>query len=314
MSDRSSALAPRFSVVIPTCRRNDALARCLNRLMPGEQTLPAEDYEVIVSDDGPDANDARLLVEHTYPWARWVQGPKHGPGQNRNHGAKQARGEWLVFTDDDCLPEPGWLAGYAARIDERATGSSCPRVFEGKTVSDTGGQPMDLRFTAPTNEEGGLLWSCNFAIERTAFSGDGRVRRGVSVSLLRSWKTWTCACAWTTGARNTRSSSAAVVDHPPRPVGPLLNTVRSQEAAWYLAKKRGVKVAQIGPRPATYLRIYVHRLRRCRGGEGFSLGDVAFAGPAAYDVALSTILAVEVSAVEGVMLVVTQVKRVSFRL
>lgn len=61
----------------------------------------------------------------------------------------------------------------------------------------------------------------------------------------------------------------AVVDHPPRPVGPLLNTVRSQEAAWYLAKKRGITVAEIGPRPMAYLRIYVHRLRRCRGVRDF---------------------------------------------
>lgn len=41
-----------FSVVIPTCRRNDLLAKCLDRLAPGQQTLSPDQYEVIVTDDG----------------------------------------------------------------------------------------------------------------------------------------------------------------------------------------------------------------------------------------------------------------------
>ncbi len=259
MSDRpSSAAVPRFSVVIPTCRRNDALARCLNRLMPGEQTLPATDYEVIVSDDGPDANNARLLVENTYPWARWVAGPKHGPGQNRNHGAWQARGEWLAFIDDDCMPEAGWLAGFAARI------GGGPRVFEGKTSSDTGGKPMDVRLTAPTNDEGGLLWSCNFAIERRLFTEMRGFDEGFPYPFF-DLEDVDFRLRLDDRGETYPFVPEAEVEHPPRPVGPLINVVRSQEAAWYLARKRGVKVAEIGPRPVMYLRIYKHRLRRCRG-------------------------------------------------
>ncbi|MFM6077529.1 MAG: glycosyltransferase, partial [Dolichospermum sp.] len=41
-----------FSVIIPTYHRNDLLVKCLNCLTPGVQTLPADQYEVIVSDDG----------------------------------------------------------------------------------------------------------------------------------------------------------------------------------------------------------------------------------------------------------------------
>jgi hypothetical protein len=41
-----------ITVVIPTCRRPDVLVQCLDRLAPGAQTLPADRYEVIVTDDG----------------------------------------------------------------------------------------------------------------------------------------------------------------------------------------------------------------------------------------------------------------------
>ena len=38
------------------------------------------------------------------------------PAQARNRGARQARGEVLVFTDADCLPRPDWLAVLAERF------------------------------------------------------------------------------------------------------------------------------------------------------------------------------------------------------
>ena len=89
---------PRFSVVIPTCRRNDALAACLDCLADGAQTLPARGYEVIVADDAPDGQNARAMVAERFPWAHWVAGPGKGPAANRNRGAAEARGAWLAFT------------------------------------------------------------------------------------------------------------------------------------------------------------------------------------------------------------------------
>jgi glycosyltransferase involved in cell wall biosynthesis len=104
-----------ISVVIPTRHRNKALAECLQRLAPGVQTLPADGYEVIVTDDGS-VTTAEVLVRERFPWARWTAGPRRGPAANRNHGASVARGDCLAFTDDDCLPSPGWLAAFAAAM------------------------------------------------------------------------------------------------------------------------------------------------------------------------------------------------------
>jgi GT2 family glycosyltransferase len=156
--------SPRFSVIVPTRDRNDLLALCLARLAPGAQTIPIEQYEVIVTDDSVN-EAARSLVSSTYPWARWVAGPRKGPAANRNNGASSAKGELVVFIDDDCLPEHDVLAGYTAALRPDVA------VYEGKiTCRDGITSPMQ---TAPENPTGGTLWSCNFAMRRDAFSRVG---------------------------------------------------------------------------------------------------------------------------------------------
>src|SRR5207247_5933459 len=120
-----------FSVVIPTCERNDLVARCLERLAPGAQRFSADRYEVIVTDDGGGTTAERMIAER-YPWAKWVAGPRRGPAANRNHGGRLARGNWLAFTDDDCLPSPQWLAAFA---DVIGSGSS---IYEGQTTCTAG--------------------------------------------------------------------------------------------------------------------------------------------------------------------------------
>lgn len=126
-----SSTSIQISVVIPTCHRNDLLALCLERLAPGTQTLPADRYEVIVTDDGT-RSTVESLVRERFPWAQWVAGPCNGPAANRNNGVRLARGEWVAFTDDDCLPSPHWLAGYVQALDSAAS------VYEGKTTYEAG--------------------------------------------------------------------------------------------------------------------------------------------------------------------------------
>ncbi|MFM2061301.1 MAG: hypothetical protein RLZZ507_971 [Cyanobacteriota bacterium] len=156
----------KFSVIIPTYHRNDLLAQCLNCLAPSVQTLPADEYEVIVTDDGSQTT-AQEMIKQDYPWAKWVAGPRKGPAANRNNGAKYAQGEWLAFTDDDCLPDPQWLEGYAKAIFDEP---DC-LVFEGRTYVDR--PRRSLAETAPTNETGGCLWSCNFAVKKQLFEALG---------------------------------------------------------------------------------------------------------------------------------------------
>lgn len=158
----------RFSVIIPTCHRNERLARCLARLAPGAQTIDASEYEVIVTDDGKQTT-AEAMIREQFPWARWVAGPGRGPAANRNNGARHARGPWLVFTDDDCVPAPGWLAGYRDALDQGDAGAE---VFEGKTTCEQG--IRTVLDEAPVNLTGGGFPSCNLMVSKPTFERVGR--------------------------------------------------------------------------------------------------------------------------------------------
>lgn len=105
--------AVRVSVVIPTCGRPRLLQRCLNALV--EQSLPPEDYEIIVVDDGhSDETEALVakVLEQTQgrPVLRYLrpEGTK-GPAGARNRGWRVARAPVIAFTDDDTIPDRDWL-------------------------------------------------------------------------------------------------------------------------------------------------------------------------------------------------------------
>jgi GT2 family glycosyltransferase len=149
-----------FSVVIPTCNRPDMLAETLSCLKPQKHADgDGLNYEVVVSDDS-EGNETERMLQRDFPWVNYVRGPRQGPAANRNCGAGQAHSEWLVFTDDDCLPQPRWLNAFASHRIQND-------VLEGKTLADRPRERFDE--DAPINETGGYLWSCNFAVRRSVF-------------------------------------------------------------------------------------------------------------------------------------------------
>lgn len=258
-----SVRPPRFSVVVPTCRRNDALARCLNRLMADRQEFPFDQFEVVVADDGPVEDNARLLVTHTYPWARWVAGPRRGPAANRNRGASQARGRWLAFTDDDCLPQPGWLSSFAKRLD--SPGGDKLRVLEGRTTAGEG-TPRGPRYTSPVNEYGGLMWSCNFAVERRFFFELGGFDERFPFPHLEDVD---LRLRLDDRQEPYPFVPEALVEHPPRPESSARSWVRSRESAFYLAQKRRVPLAAVHFGPYFYLRGHYNTFRDSRNAGDF---------------------------------------------
>lgn len=151
-----------LSVIIPTFKRRETLSVCLKHLAPEIQDLSPDLFEVIVTDDAL-SNDSSESLSRDFPWVIYKRGPQKGPAANRNSGAKSARGEWLIFLDDDCLPQPSFLSAYIEAIKENPDYS----VFEGRTLAERPKTRLDEE--APINDHGGFLWSCNFLIKRTLF-------------------------------------------------------------------------------------------------------------------------------------------------
>ena len=94
----------RATVIIPTYNGAARISPCLRALcfMAG-----AEDVELLVVDDG--STDGTAAVAASFPGVRVLSQANAGPAAARNFGAREASSDILLFTDDDCVPQPGWL-------------------------------------------------------------------------------------------------------------------------------------------------------------------------------------------------------------
>lgn len=108
-------MQPFFSIIIPTYARPAQLAECLQALVRIE--YPRERFEVIVVDDGSSV-PPRPVVERFSGSLnlRFLTQTHAGPAAARNSGAAQAQGQFLAFTDDDCVPAQDWLRTLASRV------------------------------------------------------------------------------------------------------------------------------------------------------------------------------------------------------
>ena len=109
--------APAVSVIVPVYRQWELVPGLLACLVA--QSLGPERFEILlVNNAAPEAAPALALPPNT----RILPGPEPGSYAARNAGAAAARGRWLVFTDADCLPDPGWLAALIAALEARPDG------------------------------------------------------------------------------------------------------------------------------------------------------------------------------------------------
>lgn len=110
---------PVVSIIICTCDRADALRQTLDSL--AEVCVP--DYlpcELIVLDNGSTDDTAQLA--QTYPMpnmpVRHVLEPLRGLSRARNRAVAEAKGQIVLFTDDDIRLPRHWIAGMCTPIWE----------------------------------------------------------------------------------------------------------------------------------------------------------------------------------------------------
>ena len=121
------------SVIIPTKNGARYLNRILNKLLKQQTQLQ---FEVIIIDSG--STDSTLDIIAKYKKVNLVKiSPKEfGHGKTRNHGARLAKGEYLVFLTQDAIPQDyKWLDNLINTYsqDENIAGVYCrqiPRTFE----------------------------------------------------------------------------------------------------------------------------------------------------------------------------------------
>jgi rSAM/selenodomain-associated transferase 2 len=106
-----------ITIVIPVLNDTAALAS----LLP---TLPADPTLEVIVVNGSEASDHALdALRERYSAVRWMR-TASGRGAQMNHGARHARGRWLVFLHSDTRLGTGWIDALR-RLDEQ------PRIVGG---------------------------------------------------------------------------------------------------------------------------------------------------------------------------------------
>lgn len=128
---------PPLSVVVATHNRLPRVVRLLQQL--GRQTLAAEEFEVLVVDDGSETPVAAAVRDLKLPYAhRVIRQPQAGPAAARHRGILEARGALLVVVDDDMQVPPHFLAAH------RDGHAVIPGVVIGHMRADPGLAEMPL--------------------------------------------------------------------------------------------------------------------------------------------------------------------------
>src|SRR5688500_7107600 len=111
-----SAAALKITIAIPTYNRADLLQQTLRGI--SRQQFPRDCFEVLVIDNN--STDQTRTVVGSFagvrPAPRYILEPRQGLDYARNRAIEEARGDILVFGDDDILVEPDWLAQLSAPL------------------------------------------------------------------------------------------------------------------------------------------------------------------------------------------------------
>jgi glycosyltransferase involved in cell wall biosynthesis len=106
----------KVTVAIPTYNRADFLRQTLAGITA--QQFPREHFEVLVIDNNSRDHTRAVVAEFatTHPAPRYIHEPQQGLDHARNRALTEARGEIIVFGDDDILVKPDWLAQLAVPL------------------------------------------------------------------------------------------------------------------------------------------------------------------------------------------------------
>ena len=91
------------SVVVPAYRCKKTISETIQAIL--NQSCPS--LELIVVDDG--SQDETTMIIQSFPQVKYIFQDNAGPASARNHGAFETKGEFIFFTDSDCIPHRDWI-------------------------------------------------------------------------------------------------------------------------------------------------------------------------------------------------------------
>ncbi|MFC1851613.1 glycosyltransferase [candidate division CSSED10-310 bacterium] len=95
---------PRVSIIIPVYNGETTLKACLDSLL--NLDYPSSELDIILVDDG--SSDSTPQIGKQFQ-VRLLTTAHEGPSTARNLGIKHAQGDFVAFTDADCIVDPQWI-------------------------------------------------------------------------------------------------------------------------------------------------------------------------------------------------------------
>jgi len=160
--------------VIVASRNRSASLRVLLENLENQDSAADLTYEVIVVDNGSQdetRETGKSFVSHSPDKFRYVFAKIPGKSRALNSGIRVAKGDVLVFTDDDCIPEVGWLRAIACEFTSDPSLCVLGGRVELYCVED---RPVTIRTgreRIPFSSVGqlfSLVVGCNMAVRRRA--------------------------------------------------------------------------------------------------------------------------------------------------
>ncbi|MDB4870304.1 MAG: glycosyl transferase family 2 [Gemmatimonadales bacterium] len=103
-----------ISIALPTWNRSAVLRRALERFTHFEP-VDGVDWELLVVDNNSTDDTQTVLAEFaTRLPLRPLREPAPGKSNAANLAVREARGEYILWTDDDVFVGPNWLSQYVA--------------------------------------------------------------------------------------------------------------------------------------------------------------------------------------------------------
>lgn len=178
----TAAHTPRLSVVIATYNRLPLITRLLWQL--AGQTLPPEDFEVVVVDDGSKEPVREPLLTQKLPYTLRVEVQQNaGAAAARHRGVLASRGEVVLVTDDDMQVAPDFLEKHLAHHPPGSRHVVLGRIRPDPSIGD---MPLFERWYAYLNNRmaeelsvpgararGNHLYTGNVSFHRADYVGVG---------------------------------------------------------------------------------------------------------------------------------------------
>jgi glycosyltransferase involved in cell wall biosynthesis len=159
----------RLTIQLCTYKRPHLLARVLEACF--SQTLPADQYEVVLVNDGSPDNTGEV-IESLRPLATCkfevITQVNSGLAKGRNAGIARASGERIVFIDDDVLPTPSFAAEHL-RTDERYGDV----IVRGAVINTESFDDLPPPIWTPANYSGNYFWTSNVSLRRSRLDAAG---------------------------------------------------------------------------------------------------------------------------------------------